>query len=468
MSQNQKSPADRSYSSFIPPRRSHDLHPSSFRLAFLLTALLPSIAAAADRYALEEPFSQTQIDSVKIHVTVSGTAEFALEKGKVLAHPITADAQLKYRERRLTGAGRDAEALRSLRRYETAQVQIRVADRATSSVLPADRRLIVADGRREGVLLYSPIGSLDDSELELLRAPADSLCLLALLPPKPVAIGEKWNPGGWVGQMLTDTETASKSEITCTLELVHNGQAKVNFEGTVEGATAGAAGTVSLRGSYLFAIDARRLVRADIEQSEKRTIGPVSPGMKVVAKAVVERTPSDDANGLSAEAATAVPFDPSPSLLRLRFHAPWTVEFDHDRDWHVFQQSSELGVLRLVDKGSFVAQCNLVPLRPAAPGEHVPEQQFQADIRTSLGERLKSIETAESIPTGDGRFLYRVVVAGKSNDIPITWIYYLCAAPSGAQVSFVFAVETSLRSRLADRDLQILKSVRFPQPPTHQ
>ena len=42
----------------------------------------------------------------------AGTAEFAIETGKSLAHPIAAQATLIYRERRLPGAGRDALALR--------------------------------------------------------------------------------------------------------------------------------------------------------------------------------------------------------------------------------------------------------------------------------------------------------------------------------------------------------------------
>ena len=136
--------------------------------------------------------------------------------------------------------------------------------------------------------------------------------------------------------------------------------------------------------------------------------------------------------------------------------------------WHVFQQTPQIAVLRLMDHGTFVAQCNLAPVRAANAGEHVPEQQFQNDIRTSLGKRLKTIEKAETIPTDDHRFLYRVTAIGEANKVPITWIYYLCAAPNGLQISFVFAVETALRERLGNRDLQMLKSLRFletPKPP---
>jgi len=425
----------------------------------------PRVAGAAEQYTLAEPPAPTRIETVEIRFDVSGTAEFAIEKGKLLAHPISAQATLKYRERRLPGAGRDAEALRGLRYYDALETRIRVADHATSGRLADDRRLLVAEGRREGIFFYSPQGPLTAGDLELLRAPADSLSLLGLLPPKPVAIGEKWTVPSWVGQMLTDTEAASKADLNCTLASVDDGQARVTFEGTVEGATGGSSGKVGLHGSYFFDIKAQRLARAEMEQTEERSVGPASPGMKVTAKAVVIRTPAADASGLSEETAAAVPLEPPAALTQLYFRAPWNVEFRHDRTWYVFQQSVQIAVLRLIEQGTFVAQCNLAPVRPANAGQHVPEEQFQNDIRTSLGSRLKSIEKAEVIPLEDHRFLYRVTAVGEANNVPITWIYYLCAAPNGVQVSFVFAVETSLRSRLGGRDLQMLKSLRFLEAP---
>jgi hypothetical protein len=426
---------------------------------------LPCPTRAAEQYKLPAVSPQAGIQAVEIRFEVSGKAEFAIDKAQSLAHPIAAQAVLKYRERPLPGAGRDAEALRSLRHYDSIEAKIRVADQTTSPQLADDRRLLVAEGRREGIFFYSPQGPLTALELELLRTPADSLCLLGLLPPMPAAVGDKWSPPSWVGQMLTDTEAAAKSDLNCTLDSVAQGQAKVTFEGTVEGATAGSIGKVDLHGWYLYDLKTQRITRAELQQSEERSVGPVSPGIKVTAKAIVTCTPAPAASDLSAEAAAAVPLEPPAPLTQLYFRAPWNVEFWHDRSWHVFQQSVQIAVLRLVDHGTFVAQCNLAPVRAANAGEHVTEQQFQNDIRTSLGTRLKSIEKAETIPTDDHRFLYRVTVVGEANKVPITWIYYLCAAPNGTQASFVFAVETALRERLGNRDLQMLKSLRFLETP---
>jgi hypothetical protein len=436
-----------------------------FAVWLLLATRAPAPAAEPGTYTLKESPADSRIESVDVQVNVSGTAEFAIEKGQFLAHPIVAEANLKFRERWLPGAGRDAEALRSLRHYDSLATEIKVADHATRSQLSADRRLMVAQGRSAGILFYSPLGRLTAADLELLRAPADTLCLVALLPPNPVSVGDQWTPPAWVGQMLTDTEAASKSELNCTLESVADDKAKVIVTGMVTGASAGSSGKVELHGWYLFDLKAKLLTHAELDQTEERTVGPVSPGLKVSAKTVVARAASSNSEGLTQEAASAVPLDPPIVLTRLRFRAPWNIEVTHDRDWHIFQQNPQIAVLRLIDQGSLIAQCNLTPIRAATAGQHVSVNQFQDDIRTSLGPRFKSIEKAEQIPTDDGRFLYRVAVAGEANKSPITWIYYLCAASNGSQTSSVFAVDSSLSKRLGDRDLEMMKSLKFTDSP---
>ena len=45
--------------------------------------------------------------------------------------------------------------------------------------------------------------------------------------------------------------------------------------------------------------------------------------------------------------------------------------------------------------------------------------------------------------------------------IPTTWIYYLSAAPSGRQASFVFAVESKLVEQLGTQDEILVRSLQF-------
>ena len=146
---------------------------------------------------------------------------------------------------------------------------------------------------------------------------------------------------------------------------------------------------------------------------------------------------------------------------------PGELRIRYGRDWHVFHQSEQSTVLRLLDKGSLISQCNISRIPAVAPGRHTPEERFQADIRIALGDKLAEIERAEQLETTDGRFLYRVTGVGDSNGEPMHWIYYLCAGPDGRQASFVFAVESKLLDQLANRDVEIVRSLEFlkPAPP---
>ncbi|MCA9014311.1 MAG: hypothetical protein KDA77_03170, partial [Planctomycetaceae bacterium] len=63
-----------------------------------------------------------------------------------------------------------------------------------------------------------------------------------------------------------------------------------------------------------------------------------------------------------------------------------------------------------------------------------------------------------------GRFIHRVTVAGKANEIPVQWIYYLCTAPTGKQISFVFTVDEKLVEQLGNRDTDIVLSLEFMEP----
>ena len=116
-------------------------------------------------------------------------------------------------------------------------------------------------------------------------------------------------------------------------------------------------------------------------------------------------------------------------------------------------------MLRLVEKGSFIAQCNVAKVPDVEAGSHTPEQQFQEDIAKALGEKLKEIVKAEELQSDDGIYRYRVTAVGQVGEIAVTWFYYLCTAPNGQQTAFVFAVETPLVERLANRDLGIVSSL---------
>lgn len=439
-----------------------------------LVSLSAASVVRAESFPVDEPTSDTRVFKVSAKQVISGSLETSLSNGKSQALPLTVEAIQKYLERRLPAAGREAEAFRSLRSYQVAEASIDVEKTHSSGQLVAARNLVVSQGRREGVSRYSPNGAMTRADVDLLNVPGDGLALLALLPKSNVESGEKWTPDGWVLQALAGIDAVTKSELSCELESATADVAVVKFSGSIEGATVGASTTVSVSGKLNYDRKGRYVRSVTMEQKEKRSVGAVSPGLNVTAKVTIDRSPSADQGALTDAAAEKIPLEPDVGVLMLNYDAPWGVRLVHDRDWHVFHQSADAAILRLLDKGSLIAQCNLHLMTPAKAGQHTSEEAFQADIQKGLGDQFKSFAGAEEIKSDDGRYLYRVIVDGEGKSkadgsvkpIPTKWIYYLCASPSGQQTSMSFAVQADLVEKLGNRDLAIVKSLKFLTPMT--
>ena len=297
--------------------------------------------------------------------------------------------------------------------------------------------------------------------VELLRSPGDSLALAALLPTTQVEQGTTWEPPYWTLPMLTGIEAVSKSSLKCTVSKIDDQYVVIQVTGGVEGATLGAFANIEIDGQIAWDRKAGHIRQAKITQTEKRTVGAVSPGMNVTATVYVDRQISGVKGGLTDSATDAIPISPEAVQLALGFSCPWNLTFACDRDWHVFHQTKDVAVLRYLRNGSLIAQCNVSPVPQAAAGSHTSEPQFQADIQSALGSQFRKIEKAEQIPTTDGRWLYRVTATGVARNVPMHWFYYLCAAPDGRQVAFVYAVESKLVEQFGGQDIAQVRGLQF-------
>ncbi|MBM79407.1 MAG: hypothetical protein CMJ78_02280 [Planctomycetaceae bacterium] len=432
-------------------------------LALASSHLLATSSQADEKYSLKES-DENRTYIVSSGMAVNGNLQTPTGGGKSFNLKLQVQGQFQYYERRLPPSGRDAEALRSMREYLLAKANIKVNDKASLSQLPSQKRFIIAHGQRDGAVFYSRNELLNSDQIELLQTPGDSLPVTRLLPKTEVNVGDTWTPESWVTQMLTSVEATLKSEMQCKLESVTDNDAKVSFSGSIEGAVLGAPTKINLTGSLTFD-RARNFIReVELTQTEKRDVGAVSPGIEVTAKMRSRRSITSKRSSLSDAVLEGVPLDLPAQATLLSFDSPWNVRLTYARDWHVFHQTREVAVLRLLHQGGLLSQCNISQVPSVAPGQHTPEAQFQADVRAALGTRLERIKAAEQIKTDDGRYLYRVTATGKSNDIPMHWFYYICASPQGRQLALSFAVETEQLKQFSNRDLDFVQRIRFSPP----
>jgi len=441
---------------------------------FLVAAAIQfaPLARAAERAELREDPADLRIRAVTADLNVSG--KLFPEPGPDKALKLQVEARFEYAERRLTGTGREAQSLRCVRYYDQARASIQADNQISNRSLRESQRLIVAQGQLEGTEIFSPSGPLTYNELELLRIPGDTLPILGLLPDSAVELDETWKPAAWVLPLLLGIEAVEKGELTCKLETLQPGQARVGFRGDVLGATVGAAAGVQVEGHLIYDREQKLVSRIEIRQTEKRSVGTVSPGLDVVAKATITRAVMARPSRLTDKEIAVLPLEPNAAMRLLLLDAPaWNVRFFHDRRWHLFHQTAEVALLRLLDQGGFVAQCNIKKLPDAEPGQHASEDQFQSDIQRTLGKNFQQIVNAEKLSLKDGLFVFRVVAVGtvdrknaknEPESSPMQWIYYLVANSDGRQLALVFSVDPKQADSLENRDLSIVAGLEFLAP----
>ena len=390
---------------------------------------------------------------------VPGTAKADLPKPLALK----VESQLDFFERHVKGPESTA---RVVRRVVKAASAVNGEIRPQASAIRPDVALLVAESRAGRVVVFSPGGPLTRSELELVEVPGDPLALVGLLPDRPVAVGDHWVVEDAAARSLSAYETLTSNTIEATLESVDALTAKVQLRGEIRGSVLGGDGTMACDGSLTFDRKAGRIDFLVFNRAETRRPGVVEEGLDVKSTLTVTRRAAEAPAALSDEALAALTLDGGPARERLILFAPggrYTLE--HDRDWHTYWDDPRVTVLKRVERGRLVAQCNLAVGPNAGRGKHQDPDQFRDDVRKGLGARFGHLIGAGEVDGSPaGGFRYKVGVQGKQGDLGLVWYYYLIAAPEGDQLLATFTLaETEARS-FGDQDETVIGSLRWMKP----
>jgi hypothetical protein len=364
---------------------------------------------------------------------------------------------------RVPKEGADRRAPRVVRRVSEAVSAINGEIRPMAATLRPEVRMLVAELRAGNVVVSSPGGPLTRPELELVQGPGDPLVLADLLPDGPVKVGESWTVGRDAARSLSAYDALAANALEATLESVTERSAKVRLRGEVRGAVLGAEGMISFDGSFTFDRKAGRVDHLDLERTETRKPGAVEAGLDVKSTLTVERRTAEAPDDLSDEALARLPLEPDPArerLLLVSGDGKYTLL--HDRDWHRYWDDRKVTVLKRLDRGEVVAQCNLTAGPSAGKGRHQDLGQFRDDIRRALGRRFGQF-LGQGEVDGDpaGGFLYKVGVQGRQGDVGILWDYYLVASPDGDQLLVTFTLAEEQAKAFGDQDVRLMSSLKW-------
>jgi hypothetical protein len=262
---------------------------------------------------------------------------------------------------------------------------------------------------------------------------------------------------------LSGYDALAVNAVDATLEGLDAATATIRLKGDIRGAARGGEGTITCDGTLQFDRAAGRIARLVLTRHENRKPGPVEAGLDIGSTLTLERSPSPAPAELSEAVIMALPRTGDPTREQLILIAPdgkYTLR--HDRDWHLFWDDNHLTVLKRLDHGEVVAQCNLNVGPKVARGKHQDPEQFRDDVRRALGARFGHFVGVGEVD-GDpaGGFRYKVAVQGRQGDVGILWDYYLLASPEGDQLLATFTHAEAQDHAFGDQDVRLIGSLRW-------
>jgi hypothetical protein len=198
------------------------------------------------------------------------------------------------------------------------------------------------------------------------------------------------------------------------------------------------------------------------KQSDQRQQGPVTPALSADVVIQLKRTPIAEPSELSQIVLAQVPVEPPAELLNLHYADPkGRYELQHGRDWHfVSSGNSPQVVLRLMDRGDFIAQATLTPWKNAK--ETMSLEQFCGVMKTTPGWKEDELIEKVELKAPRGHAVYRVTASGTLDDVRAVQSFYLVASPQGEQMIVSFSVVPSEVQKLGSRDMDLVRGIAFP------
>jgi hypothetical protein len=363
------------------------------------------------------------------------------------------------------GNRRSAGSLRAVRHVIQAASTINGEIRATSALIRPEVSLLIAERREiDGpVIVVSPSGPLTWSELELVQGLGDPLVLADLLPEKAVQVGEVWRVREAGAKALSGYDSITSNTLDATLESADAVHARIRARGQIQGSALGGPGTMSCDGFLTFDRQKGLVDHVDVNRAEIRQPGPIEAGLDIKSTLRVTRQAAVPPATISDSALRGVDLTVTPRRELLLLTAPGGRAIVlHDRRWHLFWQDPKLTVLKRLDRGQVIAQCNLAAGPSAGKGRHQDPNQFRDDVRRALKSRfVQFIGAGEVDGNAAGGFRYKVGVQGREGDLGVVWYYYLLASPEGEQLLATFTLIEDHVKAFADQDLEMIGSLQW-------
>lgn len=396
--------------------------------------------------------------TVKVVMEVQGTLDVnSASNGKKLDNentlPMKGVAELSYGEQ----VGQGEIASKSLRRYTEAVARIEVSKRTSERRLRDGLNIIQCELDTSKPLLYSPHGALDRNELELLTVPFNSLFVDQLLPQKRITLGDQWSHQNDVLTKLLDVDAITAGDVTSRVTAIEKDLVRIELKGSIVGSVDGVVTDLDVEAKYNFDRKLRRITWLAAKIKEHRSIGLTAPGFDVLARVRMAIAPSNSPNLANLVGASQ---DKADAILLEHRARDNRFSFLHDRRWHIINEAPNRSVLRMIDDGETIAQCNIRMMK-VDPKKQTTLEHFKKEILRGLKHTQPQIADATALTNAAGLAILRVQVLGTVSQSPVQWIYYHAANKEGSGLTYSFTMSADSAAKFQATDHAITSSLRI-------
>jgi hypothetical protein len=380
---------------------------------------------------------------------------------------VKATSTLEYFER--TTLDDQANCLASARQYVVAEAEHWVSGNTSNTKLRDVCKQTAVLKYNNQWQQFSQAEPLAIDEVELLVSPINSHCLELLLPVQPAKANEPWSVSTAAAKELFNLEAAHDSTLTARITKVEQGVATMDLSGAVQGTINSVPTQLEIKGSFQVKLASQCAIVSWLGMvlQEKRAISQAEPGFEITARIRLLREEQTNDLPLTAE-----------KLLELSRRSEdeslWIVRtgsvlgrysFLASRQWKTYIDTGEEAIYRLISNNTIIAQCNVTKLPALDDGKQLTMAGLQAEIQKSLGNNFQSFLEASEKVTPSKLKLMRVVVSGRSEDVPIHWVYAHLSDDTGRRLSMVFTMGGNAVEQFAGADEQICGTLEMFTPP---
>jgi hypothetical protein len=373
--------------------------------------------------------------------------------------PLKVDARFEFVNRIAGKKG----SLQSIRFYEQALANISLDKGQTTTKLSPSNRTIVArlkPNRSPRLQLASIQDSLQQSEFELLNNPIDPLSFPSLFTTQKRKLGEKWEASRDALAGFLAVDRVIESDVKLKLHSVTEKIAKIYVMGKLSADVNDVSTEMQLSGIATIDLDQNFVTGIRLNIKEDRQPGQVAPGFTGDTKIAMKIATSSSIPELSN--ATLASHSKSRSLRsQLKWESP---EFllTYDPSWRLIASESDAAILRYIDNGELLAQCNIVKIASRPATNLLSLDEFKKEVEKIMkSDGSARLIDARQSRNSHGHQALQVSVQAEEEGIPLNWIYYNVSHSDGRQVTFVFTLEQEIADRALPAIGKIVDGFRF-------